>query len=132
MADLTERTLGYGFGLLGGLLIVVGAIVALVVGAVDLAVGRTFGSIGAWSESIVLFVVGGLALFFAYLGQHSWRDHSLTTGILLVVIALLGWAVLGLGANLVALLGAIFVFLSGVLYLIEPTRRVVHNVATSA
>ncbi len=117
---------------MGGLLILVGALVALVVGAMDLVVGRPLGSVNAWSESIVLFVVGGLALFFAYLGQHNWRDHALTSGILLVVVALLGWVVLGLGSNLVALVGAIFVFLSGVLFLIEPTRKVVHDVATAA
>ncbi len=132
MADLTERTVGYGFGLLGGLLIVVGGIVALVLGALDLVVGRPVGTVTAWSESVILFVVGALALFFAYLGQHSWRDRGLASGILMVVVALIGWAVLGFGGNLVALIGAIFVFLSGVLYLLEPARRVVHDVATAA
>ena len=132
MTDLTERNLGYGFGLLGGLLIVIGAIVALMTGVADLVLSHPFATINAWSESVVLFVVGALALFFAYLGQHSWRDRGLVSGIMMVVVAVLGWTVLGLGTNLVALVGAIFVLLSGILYLVEPTKRVVHEVAASA
>lgn len=132
MADLSERTLGYGFGLLGGLLIVLGAIVALVVGTMDLLVGRPFGAISQASEAIVLFVVGGLALLFAYLGRRVWKERALTAGILLIVTAAIGWAVLGFGANLLALLGGIFVFLGGVLYLVEPTKHVVTQITTPA
>ncbi|HZY91875.1 MAG TPA: hypothetical protein VFG07_03750 [Thermoplasmata archaeon] len=132
MADLTERTLGYGFGLLGGLLIVIGALMALMVGVADLVVSHPIGTINAWSESVVLFVVGGLALFFAYLGAHSWRDRGLVSGTMMVIIAVLGWAVLGLGSDIVALVGAIFVLLSGVLFLLEPAKRVVHDIAATA
>lgn len=132
MADLTERTLGYGFGLLGGLLIVIGALMALMVGVADLVVSHPIGTINAWSESVVLFVVGGLALFFAYLGAHSWRDRGLVSGTMMVIIAVLGWAVLGLGSDIVALVGAIFVLLSGVLFLLEPAKRVVHDIAAAA
>ncbi|HYK93031.1 MAG TPA: hypothetical protein VEY07_03190 [Thermoplasmata archaeon] len=131
MADLTERTLGYGFGLLGGLLLLIGGILAMVMGAVDLAVSRPIGTIDAWSEAVILFVVGGLALFFSYLGAHAWKERALASGILLLLVALIGWAVLGIGSNLVALVGAIFVFLSGVLYLLEPAKRVVHEVVAA-
>jgi hypothetical protein len=43
--------------------------------------------------------------------------------VLLVVLAVLGWVVVGIGANLLALLGSLFVFLAGVLYLLDPAKR---------
>jgi hypothetical protein len=131
MVEITERRLGYGFGLLGGLMILLGALVSLVVGTVDLVVGRPFGAAGEASAAVVLIVVGGLALFFAYLGHRAWSDRPVASGILLVLLAVVGWAVLGLGANVIALIGALFVFLAGVLFLIEPTKRVVTAAVTA-
>ena len=131
MTNLTERKLGYGFGLLGGLLIALGGIVALIAGAADLVTGRVMGGASMMSDAVVLFVIGALAAFFAYLGSHGWSDHPITSGVLLVVIALLGWGLLGLGANVVALVGGIFVFLAGLLYLVEPTKRAVTAVAAA-
>jgi hypothetical protein len=131
MADLTERTVGYGFGLLGGLLMLLGAFVAMALGIVDLAGARPLAALAAWSETVILIVVGGLALFFAYMGQHAWKERSITSGLLLVVLAAIGWTVLGFGGNVIALVGALFVLLGGVLFLIEPTRRVIHTVATA-
>lgn len=131
MVELTERRLGYGFGLLGGGLILVGALLSFVVGTVDLVVRHPFGAFGALSGAVILLVVGGLALFFAYLGHGAWRDRPLASGILLVLLAGIGWLVLGLGANVVALVGALFVFLAGVLYLIEPTRHAISTAVAS-
>ncbi|MGA8663768.1 MAG: hypothetical protein WB809_01680 [Thermoplasmata archaeon] len=123
METTTERTMGHVFGLVGGLLILVGGLVALLFGTVDLAFGRWAGAVGAMSGAIVLFVVGALVLLFSHLGEHDWKDRALTTGVLLVVLAVTGWAVLGLGTNVVALVGGFFAFLGGILYLIEPTKR---------
>ncbi len=124
MANLTERDLGYGFGILGGALVIAGAIISIAVAVFDLVTARG-GVFGAGTEAVVLLVMGGLALFFANLGHRAWADRSLTTGVLLLVIALIAWISLGLGMNVVALVGSIFVFLAGVLYLIEPvTARV--------
>ena len=131
MASLTESRLGYGFGLLGGFLIALGGIVALILGTADLVTGRVLGGASLMSEAIVLFVVGALAAFFAYLGSHGWSDHPLTSGVILVIIALFGWGLLSLGTNVVALVGGIFVFLAGILYLVEPTKRAVTAVATA-
>jgi hypothetical protein len=131
MASFTERKLGYGFGLLGAFLIAVGGIVALILGAANLVTGHVLGGASMLSEAVVLFVIGALAAFFAYLGSHGWSDHPITSGVILVVVALLGWALLGLGANVVALVGGIFVFLAGLLYLVDPATRAVHAVATA-
>jgi len=128
MANLTERRLGYGFGLLGGGLILLGSLVSLFVGMVDLAVGRPSGALSSGSLAIVLFVIGGLAIFFAWLARHDWADRPLASGVLLVVISAVGWAFLGLGANVIALVGAIFVFVGGVLFLVEPAKNAVTSV----
>jgi len=123
MENTTERTLGHLFGLVGGLLVVVGGVVALVFGAADLALGHWAGAAGAVSGAIVLFVVGALILLFSHLGEHDWKDRAATTGVLLVVLAVIGWAVLGLGSNVVALVGGLLAFVAGILYLIEPTKH---------
>ena len=90
MTNLTERNIGYGFGLLGALLIGLGAIVALAVGTADLVVGHSFGAISMVSEAVVLFVVACIAGFFAYLGNRGWSDRPFVSGVILVVVAL--WA----------------------------------------
>ena len=123
MTELTEQRLGFGFGVLGGVLIALGALVALVVGTVDLVVGRPFGALGAATEAVLLFVVGGLAMFFAYLAHRDWSAHPLTSGVMLLVTALIAWIVIGIGGNLLALVGSLFVLMAGILYLVEPTKR---------
>lgn len=132
MADLTEQRVGYGLGLVGGLLVAVGGLVSLIVGAADLVLGRPFDGLGAASEAVVLFVVGGLAVFFTWLGRHDWSSRPLASGVLLVVLAFLAWVVVGVGANLLALVGSLFVVLAGVLYLLEPAKKAVGAVVSSA
>ena len=39
------------------------------------------------------------------------------------MLAVLGWAVLGVGSDLLALIGSLFVLLAGVLFLLEPAKR---------
>ena len=131
MVYLTEERLGYGFGLLGGVLLLLGALVALTMGAVSLVSGSLHAALNAWSETVVLAVVGGLAIFFAFLGHQSWRDRPTSAGLLLVVVAFLGALALGFGGNVVALVGVLFVGLGGLLYLIEPMRRAAHVVVTA-
>jgi hypothetical protein len=123
METTTERTMGHLFGLVGGLLIVVGGLVALVFGMADLALARWAGAAGALSEAVVLWVVGVLVLLFSHYGEQGWKDQPVTTGVLLIGVAAVGWAVLGLGSNVLAILGGIFALVAGILYLIGPTRH---------
>jgi len=132
MTELSEQRLGYWFGLLGGLLIALGGLVILVLGAADLVGGRLTGALNAGSEGVVLLVVGGLAVFFAWLGRKEWSTRPLASGVLLLVTAVLGWGILGIGAELLALVGTLFVFLAGVLYLIDPAKRAVSALASAA
>jgi hypothetical protein len=127
MATWTEQRLGHGFGLLGGLLIGIAGLLSLVASAVFLVLGRPFGALGYGAEGVLLLVIGGLAALFAHLGYRSWRGHPLSGGVLLIVTAVLAWAVVGLGPNVLAILGALFVFLGGVLYLLGPLDKGISN-----
>ncbi|HEV2316173.1 MAG TPA: hypothetical protein VGV89_01170 [Thermoplasmata archaeon] len=128
---VTERKLGYAFGLLGGGLTALAGLFSLVLGAVDLATGRMFGALASGTAGIALLVVGGLALLFAYLAYRDWSDRPLVAGVLLVVLAAISWALLGLGGNVLSILGGIFVFLAGVLFMVGPVRTSVSSAATS-
>jgi hypothetical protein len=123
MEDRTERTIGHLFGLVGGLLVMLGGLVAAVFGIADAVLGRTLGAATGLAEAVVLLVVGALILLFTQFGVHGWRDRPLASGVLLVVLAVVSWGLLGLGSNLLALVGGLFALLAGVLYLIEPTER---------
>ena len=125
MAAITEERLGYGFGLLGGGLMILGGLVSLVAGAIALLVGHPVGALGAGAEAIVLFVLGGLVLLFAWLARHDWSGRPLPSGIMLIVTAAVAAFALGLGGNLLALLGALLAFLAGVLLLLPPAERAV-------
>jgi hypothetical protein len=132
MENATERTVGHLFGLVGGLLILVGGLVSVVFGFANLIVGHPFAAASALSEAIVLFVVGALVMIFAHMGEDAWKTRPVASGILLVILAVIGWSVLGLGSNVVALVGGIFALLAGVLYLIEPSQRAVSALAANA
>jgi len=131
MENTTERTLGHLFGLVGGVLIAVGGLAAVIFGFVDLALGRTLGAAGALGEAVILFVLGALVLLFAHLGEHGWKERPATSGVLLVVLAIVGWAALGLGTNVLALIGGVFALLAGVMYMIEPAHRAVSRIAAT-
>lgn len=131
--DESTRGLGHLFGIVGGVVIGIGGIVAAVFGIADAMLGRALGlEIATLSEALLLFVVGGLVLYFTSLGRSSGNDRALTGGLVLVVLAIVGWGVLGLGSNIVAVVGALFAFLAGILYLIDPARRAAHAVVESS
>jgi hypothetical protein len=130
--ETTERELGHLFGLVGGILILVGGLVAVVAGMADAVLGHLVGAVGALSAAIVLFVVGALVLVFSHMGEHSWQSRPLSTGVLLIVLAAISGLALGLGSNVVALVGGILAFLAGVLYLIEPAKQAASRVVAAA
>jgi len=130
MSNLTERNLGWAFGLLGGLLVVVAAVVRAFVGTFDLVTGRFALALGAGGAAVLLFAIGALALFFSYLAHRTWSDRPIIAGTLLVVIAVIAGLV-GLSGSVIALLGALFVFLAGLLFLLTPALSSVKTLATS-
>jgi hypothetical protein len=132
MENITERGLGNLFGLIGGALIIVGAVVAAAFGAADTLLGHVLAAMNAMSEAVVLGVVGALVLLFTYLGEREWSAKPVVSGVLLVLLAVISWGVLGLGENVLAIVGGIFVLLAGALYLIEPSQKALGAVATTA
>lgn len=131
MSENSEQRLGYVFGLLGALLIGLGALVAVLMGAAEAITGRTVAAFNSESAAVVWFVVAGLAAAFAWMGRRQWSSRPLTSGVLLIAVAVVGWAVVGVSSSLLAVIGSLFVFLAGLLYLLEPAKKAVSQIATA-
>lgn len=131
MDHASEREMGHLFGLIGGILVVAGGLFSAAVGVTDLVLGHVATAAAALGGSAVLFVVGGMILFFAYLADHGWQRRPLACGAVLVVLAGVSWAAIGFGSGALALIGGIFALLAGVLYLVEPAERAASAIAAS-
>lgn len=131
MANLSEQRVASFLGYVGAGLFVLGAVVALFSGTIALAGGRLNGALSLWSQSVLLLVVGGLAGFFAWLAGHDWQARPGTAGIMLVLVSLVSAVVLGFGANLLGLVGAVLVFLGGALCLIPPVQKALTAIPTA-
>jgi hypothetical protein len=131
MTNWSEERVGHALGLAGGVLFLLAALVTLFTGTVDLAFGRMYGALDAWSDALILAVLGGLAIGFSHLGYTAWRERPFSAALLLIVVAILAAMIPGPGVGALALLGAILVALAGVLYFIEPMKRAAHYVAAA-
>lgn len=131
MVDYSERGLARIFGWIGAGLLAVGGLVSIALAGIDAAIGHGLGALGYLSAGILLLVVGGLAGLFTWLGATEFRARPVTAGVLLLTIAFVGWAVVGFGPELLGIVGALLVFLAGVLYLIGPATHVASRVFAS-
>lgn len=131
MTDLSEQRVASLLGYVGAALFVLGAVVAIVTGTVALAGGRLIGALSLWSQSVLLLVLGGLAGFFAWLARHDWQGRPAAAGTMLVLVSLVSAVVLGFGANLLGLIGAVLVFLGGALCLIPPVQKALTAIPTA-
>jgi hypothetical protein len=113
-----DRRLGFLFGLLGGLLLVLAALVRFLLGVVFLATGHGYLGLGSIGESILYLVLGLVVGLFAFLGRRGPADRALTAGIVLIVLSLVGWLTLGFGGSLLALLGAVFALIAGIVFVV--------------
>jgi amino acid transporter len=112
------RTLGYVLGLLGGLLITIGSLLALVPAVSDLLSSRVTAVPGSLILTFVVFVIGVLALVVARRGRHFWTPRrTLTSGLLMIALAVIALLLTGLGGGLLVLVGAALVLFAGILYL---------------
>lgn len=118
MSSVGNRGLAFLLGLLGALLLIIAGVVDFVGGFVFLAFGAGGHALGAWARSVIDVVVGILVGLFAAVGHSGGSDRSLGAGVVLVVLAVVGWFALGFGGELIALIAALFVLLSGILYLV--------------
>ena len=129
MRELNERNVGWGLGLLGGLLFAVGSLVAMAVGAFDLALGHPLVGIGSFGVAVAMLIVGGLAVLFSWFAHGAWKGYPLTPAIGLLVIGTVGALWLGFG-NGFALLGGLAVFLGGILFLVPSAVVGVKSLTT--
>jgi hypothetical protein len=118
VSDGGTRGIAFLFALLAALLFVVAGVVDFVGAFVFLAFGAGGHAFGAWYRSVVFVVVGVLVGAFAIFGHSGDRERTLAAGVILVVLAVLGWLVLGFGGDLLAVLGALFSLIAGILYLV--------------
>lgn len=114
-----DRRLGALFGLLGAALIALEGLFDLVRGVIYLAVGRGWHAFGSLDQAIILFVVALIVALFSILGGLRGAGRSITSGAVLVVIAVVGWLALGFASGILALLGGILVLIGGVVLLVS-------------
>lgn len=113
-----DRRLGLIFGVVAAVLLVVDALLRFLVGIVFLATGRELAALGSADEAVIFLVLGLVIGFFAVLGRSRGADRSLAVGIILIVLALVGWLALGFGSSLLAILAAVFTLIAGILFLV--------------
>lgn len=113
-----DRRLALIFGVIGAVLLVAAAAIRLLVGVVLLATGHQLDALGSVNEAVVFLVVGLIIGFFSILGRSRGADRSVTVGVVLIVLALVGWLALGFGSSVLAILGAVFTLIAGILFLV--------------
>jgi hypothetical protein len=118
MSDGGDRRIAAIFGVLGAALLVLEGFIDLLRGVVYLAIGRGFGAFGPFDQAVILVVMGLVVGLFALLGRYRSEGRSLVAGVVLIVIAIVGWLGLGFGSGILGLLGTVFVLVSGVVYLV--------------
>lgn len=117
---MRPRSLGRFFGLVAAGLLVVAALVTAVIGVTSfLLTHNTRAGINETSRAVIEFVVGMLVLFFSLVGGRLIPSYTLAAGVVLVVLALVGWLLLGFGGDLLSLFGALFALIAGILLIVD-------------
>ena len=119
MPGSDTRGLALIFGILGALILVLGGVIDFVGGFVFLALGLGGHALGAWYRSVIYVVVGIVIGLFTVIGRSGGKDRTFTAGVVLIVLAIVGWFGLGLADGLFALLAALFALIAGILYLLS-------------
>jgi hypothetical protein len=118
MAAEGDRRLGFIFGIIGGLFLLLAALVRLLLGVVFFATGHAYLGVGSLAQSVIYLLIGLVIAFFAFVGRRPGADRSLAAGVVLIVLSILGWFTLGFGASLLALIGAVFALIAGILFVV--------------
>ena len=115
-----NRGLAFLFGVLSAIFFIIAAAVNFIGGFVFLiAFGSGGHALGAWGRSVIDVVVALMVGLFTVLGRSSDHDRTLAAGIILVVLAFIGWFALGLTGEILALVGVLFALIAGILYLVS-------------
>ncbi|HTT15945.1 MAG TPA: hypothetical protein VMH49_01105 [Thermoplasmata archaeon] len=119
MAGGTDRHIGVVFGLLGALLIALEGLLSVARGVFYLAVSHFGQAYRPFDEALILIVSAIIIGLFSYLGGAHREGRATTAGVVLIVIAVVGWFALGFGSGVLALLGALLTLIGGIVFLIE-------------
>jgi len=106
------------FGVLSAILLIVAAAADFIGGFVLLAFGSGGHALGAWGRSVLDLVMALLVGLFSVFGRSGDRDRTLAAGVVLVVLAFVGWFALGLAGDILALVGVLFALIAGILFLV--------------
>jgi hypothetical protein len=118
MSATSDHRIASLLGLLGAVLLIVQGILDLLSGVVYLAVGHGARAYGSLDQAVIFVVAGLLVGFFAAIGRMRGEERSLVAGVILIVLALVGWLALGFGSGLLGILAAVLVLIAGVVYLL--------------
>lgn len=118
MVEAGDRRIGSLFGILGAILLGASGLLEGIRGVVDLAIGRGSGAFTPIEGALVLIVFALIVGFFSILGRSPTGDRSLLAGGVLIVLALVGWLLLGTATGVLALLGTLCALVAGVVFLL--------------
>lgn len=118
MSSEGNRGIAFVFGVLAAILLIISAAVDFIGGFVFLAFGHGGHAFGAWGRSVVDIVVALLVGLFSVFGRAGDRERTLAAGVVLVVLAFVGWFALGLVGEVFALVGVLFALIAGILFLV--------------
>jgi hypothetical protein len=120
---MRERVVGAILGFLGGLFLIIQAIVDFLVDLALLVVNHSVVRGEAGTLGLIPAVFAVLIWVFAFLGASSRRGLELTSGVVLVVLAVVGALVAGFPGPVLWLLAIVFTLLSGVVFLVGQASR---------
>ncbi len=103
--------------MLGAVLLAVEAILDLARGVFDLAVRRAGIASFPFAEALVLIVLALIVGFFSAYGGLRPGGSAIVAGAVLIVLAIVGWLLLGLGGGILAILGAVLMLVAGIVFL---------------
>lgn len=114
-----DRTIAALCGLLGAVLIALEGLIDLARSVIYLAVGRGWHAFQPFDQGVIFLVLGLIVAVFSILGLHRREQRTTVAGVVLIVVAALGWLALGLGSGLLAIVGTVLVVVGGVVFLVS-------------
>ncbi|HXW67661.1 MAG TPA: hypothetical protein VEL82_07300 [Thermoplasmata archaeon] len=118
MSARGDRDIAFILGALAALLLILAGGLRLVLGFAFLATGTPHLGLGELGSALVFIVLGLLVGFFAILGRSRGAERSLAVGVVLIVLAIVGWLGLGFAGSILALLAAVLALVAGILFVV--------------
>jgi len=119
MSEFGDRKVAAVFGILGAVLIGLEGLLDLARGVYYLSVGHLGRAYVPFDQAIIFLVVALIVALFSVLGGVPREGRGVVAGAVLVVIAIVGWLPLGIASGVLAILGALLVLVSGVVFLVS-------------